>query len=71
MPIDESGSAFPFGMHPLSRGMSLRDWFAGQVISGSICIRIAAEDVPSIAEKFANAAYVIADEMLKRRSDAN
>ena len=51
-------------VHP---GMSLRDYFAGQVIAGIFAGKWAQMPHVKPEEAFANTAYVIADAMLKRR----
>lgn len=54
------GSAFPRdNMNAELSGMTLRDYFAGQAISG-----LSLTDIP---EKTAHWAYALADAMLKRR----
>jgi uncharacterized protein YodC (DUF2158 family) len=69
----DGGPAFPqndlsaYGMGPSevqSQGMSLRDWFAGQALAGMM----AAQSVPHSAEKWAFAAYTVADAMMAVRS---
>ena len=51
--------------HP---GMTLRDWFAGQVISGNIND---SPDYDSDCRAIAELAYKIADAMLKAREEGN
>ena len=66
--IDNGGPAFPatMGEHGIEGGMSVRDYFAGQALPSLLPERILPwEDVS--AEKVANAAYAIADAMLKAR----
>lgn len=67
---DNGGAAFPEGvaitpmgdMHVGDPGMSLRDWFAGQVAAGSsVSLDIADQ------EKFAAYCYAVADAMLAER----
>lgn len=75
-PIKDGGPAFPVPDREASdqgvRGMSLRDWFAGQAVAGLI-----ASDAPvpgvakgRMAELLAVTAYRIADEMIEARKDA-
>ena len=76
-PINDGGPAFP--MHPTAvpamasalsgigytRGMSLRDWFAGQALAGQIaheCHEDPAYDI------YAADAYAFADAMLAARA---
>ena len=70
--IEDGGQAFPLpeardhlgiGLYEAQRGMSLRDWFAGQAISGLV------EEWPSNGAAFeaAGIAYAIADAMLAVR----
>jgi hypothetical protein len=68
--INDGGPAFPsvgegFGNPSYSApGMTLRDWFAGQVLAG-LC---ADPDMGSnTADAIAGSAYSLADEMLKAR----
>lgn len=66
-PFDEKNSD---GTHYHSyRGMTLRDWFAGQAL-GSIPLRKWDQlgDDEAIIKAWAKAAYILADEMLKERS---
>lgn len=61
---NDSGPAFPASFvhgSVFHKGMTLRDWFAGQVLSGTINDRYSGKD--SLAEK----CYEIADAMLKER----
>lgn len=72
---ENGGPAFPFtvelegGATGYHRGMSLRDWFAGQaaaaVINGLIAqgISTSPDDAPGVA----SAAYDLADAMLEAR----
>lgn len=84
--IDDGGPAFPvekpigFGGQSFAKGMSLRDWFAGQAaaaISGTSCATEAAADNFGKAAAAADAsppelvaamAYKLADAMLIERS---
>lgn len=49
-------------MHP-AEGMTLRDWFAGQALTGLL-----ASDMLADNERFAQAAYTYADAMLAARA---
>ena len=65
---NDGGAAFPVpmvfdGKEVTSRGLSLRDYFAGQAL-----LMLAAGN--RRPEDYATAAYVIADAMLKARADA-
>lgn len=84
-PVD-GGAAFPsgdvrdadgIGISEGSRGMSLRDWFAGQALAGVLASEImvrsigqGARDIGSDSAYpfFADAAYEIADAMLAKRA---
>ena len=58
------GPAFPTGLGCMDGGMTLRDWFAGQVLAGNmafISVNIADESEPS---RYAAQAYMLADAML-------
>lgn len=70
--FDTSGPAFPFqektpnGEHYFSHGgMSLRDYFAGQVIAGAVTLDDAR------AQGCAHWAYEVADAMLAARRPAS
>jgi hypothetical protein len=56
--IETGGSAFPYQDY---RGMTLRDWFAGQALSNLDCL--GRHQIKFDAEK----AYEIADAMLEAR----
>ena len=63
--MKDGGSAFPVGQPyaaPADRGMTLRDWFAGQALTGLIDRSIG-------ADWLAVTAYEIADEMMKARNE--
>lgn len=69
---NDGGSAFPPPVPewtPENKGMSLRDWFAGQALSGVIrmCAGDTRREGETIDEYFARAAYEIADAMLEAR----
>lgn len=75
-PIDNGGPAFPhhvvresMGHSYDERGMTLRDWFAGQALAG-ICANAGWCDMlmaPGMAEANAKAAYAYADAMIAAR----
>lgn len=50
------------GIYRTCRGMSLRDWFAGQALSGVII-----NTTWKTLDEAAISAYIAADEMLKKR----
>lgn len=61
---NDGGPAFPLHERDDAlKGMSLRDWFAGQALAGLY----ADSRVNSSAEKAAEAVYKMADAMLKAR----
>ena len=64
--INDGGAAFPaVAMLTSNRGMSLRDWFAGQALAGML----ACPDTDPITTKmFASDAYLYADAMLAERA---
>jgi hypothetical protein len=80
---DDGGPAFPQAL-PVeeefggSEGMKLRDYFAGQHVSGAECslpvIRqrkaVASQNACSYAEQLAREAYAVADAMLAERTRA-
>ena len=75
MSMDDGGPAFPVpdsmpGDGQGGHGMTLRDWFAGQALAGSIAngIGIGDED-PITLKDFAEDAYRYADAMLKVRDE--
>lgn len=59
--------AFPYQQNPAHGGMTLRDWFAGQVLP--TVLFISEED--DKAEDLAARTYKIADAMLAEREKAN
>ena len=71
---DEGGPAFPViaenGLGHVADGMTLRDWFAGQVAAAVVggltaaSISTSEDDVTAVAK----AAYRVADAMLAERS---
>jgi hypothetical protein len=67
--IDNGGPAFPnrgdnTPTNQIYDGMSLRDWFAGMALSGTIETNASADDA-----RFAQWAYNVADAMLAARKD--
>lgn len=66
------GCAFP--NHPGTAsdgpngGMSLRDWFAGQVVAEAYQAHIGIGNEPAVSYETARVAYLIADAMLAQRS---
>jgi len=73
--INDGGSALPTAdaYHPSGqiaygrKGMSLRDWFAGQALAGLLAGRGSAGDK---APNWANGSYAIADAMIAARGGA-
>ena len=65
--IDDGGPAFPpDGQYAHYKGMTLRDWFAGQTLAGlCACSEIA---LPTLTD-YAKAAYAQADAMLAARKE--
>lgn len=61
--IDDGGPAFP-GPTCFTTGMTLRDYFAGQALAG---IMSRFDYFPNVAS---DAAYSIADAMLKQREES-
>ena len=63
-----NSSAFPVvddigrGLECADRGMTLRDWFAGQALAGSLAAGLTTDP-----DRRARAAYLLADEMMKAR----
>lgn len=66
--VDDGGPAFPVTINNpnnvLAGGMSLRDWFAGQSLSGQLAH---SKNVSISYEEFASDAYKMADAMLLER----
>lgn len=67
--IDDGGPAFAcpetewaYGSH----GMSLRDWFAGQALTGFVATATAQDTIES-ADEIAKSVYRLADAMLDAR----
>ncbi len=71
--IRDGGSAFPvpFPRHPTNteRGMSLRDWFAGQIMMGLVSSSklVSPYEGRTMCETYAAMAYGAADAMLEAR----
>lgn len=63
--LSDGGAAFPTDNIFGGRGMSLRDWFAGQALE--FCLREFGGN-PDDGKQFAEAAYQIADAMLAERN---
>jgi hypothetical protein len=51
----------------IDEGMSLRDWFAGQIVSASMAGRDTLLFSKNDANKYAKEAYLLADAMLEAR----
>lgn len=68
---NDGGAAFPMSSGPTNyaeHGMSLRDWFAGQAMSGLIGrLEGKTDRLEEIGRVVSVAAYVIADAMLADR----
>ncbi len=63
---DDGGAAFPGTGY--GRGMSLRDWFAGQAITGVMAAELPAKtNISGAIKDAAEIAYSIADAMLAER----
>lgn len=60
---NDGGPAFPHPAWTASRGMSLRDWFAGQALAGML----SSDGRPTGDQAKAEWAYDLADAMLKAR----
>jgi hypothetical protein len=77
--VNDGGPAFPRVGHVMSQdcepeqwkagheGMSLRDYFAGQVLNGIVAARTIPATGPDCGNKMARAAYHVADAMLEQR----
>lgn len=67
--INNGGPAFPRQPNEYisgHEGMTLRDWFAGQALSGLLTQSVDAAE-PEFPLIFASAAYEVADAMIKTR----
>lgn len=63
-PPDDGGPAFPSpGDTEWNRGLSIRDWFAGEALKGLL----AGPDTSGSGGGFADAAYRFADAMIRER----
>ena len=78
-PIDDGGPAFPMQVKLANgtdnyRGMSLRDWFAGQALAGYISNHKACEQLSSVGKNtphfYAVLTYAMADAMLAARKES-
>lgn len=74
MSKSDGGPAFPGGDGKFAcgpyyeTGMSLRDWFAGMALQGLISRNVNGIEVNGRRVKLEEAAYMVADAMLKERS---
>ncbi len=77
-PINDGGPAFPVPppsviestgdkIYSEQQGMTLRDYFAGQIIAALISDTISIQ--PSLASREANLAYAISDALIKARCE--
>ena len=66
--MKDGGSAFPTGLGCMERGMTLRDWFAGQALAGIMACQSAQTD-RYVARECAEDAYLLADAMLAQREE--
>lgn len=80
--VNDGGQAFPISdaSGPIQHGLTIRDWFAGQVLAAVVNAMLQNEDATagfedradklksSIAEATAQFAYESADAMIKRRT---
>lgn len=73
--IEDGGYAFPSTVRhwndhldPDQKGMSLRDWFAGQALAGMASIALEDGDMPMGWGDMGKASYNAADAMLKART---
>jgi hypothetical protein len=60
-------SAFPVQYPFHSEGMTLRDYFAGQALTGIISACMALDDSRAVYEAMSNDAYYFADAMMEAR----
>ena len=77
MPKNDGGPAFPYlptqDRHEKTKGMTLRDWFAGMAMSSVLNAALSScpldDDVlsPDECDDYALSAYSVADAMLKAR----
>jgi hypothetical protein len=65
MSESDGGPAFPTGRHNMNDGMTLRDYFAGQVLAGALQARIQRGD--SHFNGVARDVWALADAMLAAR----
>ncbi len=72
----DGGLAFPTVLYDTNGkptgqdlGLTMRDWFAGQAISGLLASRRSGTDVPvnGVSMSYTEASYAIADAMLAER----
>lgn len=60
--------AFPFkGVYWSTSGMDLRDWFAGQALTGSVAAMMADHSI-AWPDEWSHLAYKIADAMMAERN---
>lgn len=65
MAEDQGGFAFPSST---SRGLTVRDWFAGQALLGMISRNENTVSADSTMQRLAKRAYATADAMLEARA---
>ena len=66
--MSDNPSAFPSNGPLLDRGMTLRDWFAGQVVQGFVARGLPKDLARDSAEIVPRLSYAIADAMLAERA---
>lgn len=80
--VYDGGAAFPFLPEaavarqgfPIERGMSLRDWFAGQALSGALAASVHGSNdqdwtAEEIRTRMSALCYELADAMLEAREE--
>lgn len=61
--LPDGGQAFP---DEYNRGLSIRDWFAGQALAGVVVGILAQAERGTSSDAIADSAYSIADAMIER-----
>lgn len=68
---ETGGSAFPAsaigGLSP-REGLTIRDWFAGQALTGLVTAAMHRAELDISSTVYAQSAYELADQMLKARA---
>lgn len=65
---EDGGATFPLPGSYYSKGMTLRDYFAGQALAGMMAGEAGHPSSPATSKDIAEFAYIMADAMIAERS---